>query len=150
NTNALEQCDDANDDETDSCLDTCVYNVCGDGSQLATISDLDDPDGTGPMTAQRGGTNNPIHSTNDVDDNEVCDDLPQDCAEIVEAGASDFGCDPVHLHCMPGATAATPDVTEIQVEPCDDGNTANTDACVRSDTNDDGTFECVVARCGDG
>ena len=35
-------------------------------------------------------------------------------------------------------------------EQCDDGNTFNTDACIRKDTNNDGKLECYNATCGDG
>ncbi len=140
----LEECDDADDDESDSCLSSCEYNVCGDNAQLTNpwgLADLNDPDGTGPMTAQRGGMNNPIH-----DDNTVCN-VPT--AGIVVAGAG-FPCDPPFIHEMDGAPMSTVNYEEIQEEACDDGNTANTDGCVRSDTNDDGTFECILPECGDG
>src|SRR5690606_34883067 len=62
NPNALEECDDANSVETDSCLSSCEYNVCADGVVLEKHSEpYDDPDGTGPMTASRGGYNNEYH-----------------------------------------------------------------------------------------
>jgi cysteine-rich repeat protein len=121
NPNPKEQCDDANDDNTDLCTTACKYNACGDTFLLDGVTGYksepyDDPDGTGPMTPSRGG----------FDDNGAM--VPYwDVGMPTEIRPSDFAADS---------------------EECE--NPSPTGACVSSDFDGDGINECRNAKCGDG
>ncbi len=122
-----EACDDANLNENDACLSTCVLASCGDGvvwSDEETCDDgnLDDDDGC-PSTCQ-------IASCGDgfvYQGIEQCDDGNDDDTD---------GC----LNtCVPASCGDG--VVQVGVDACDDGNDDDTDGCLTS---------CVLASCGDG
>jgi hypothetical protein len=115
--NAIEDCDDAHDDETDSCRNSCTYNVCGDGAPLLRVTEpYDDPDLGGPLTAARGGTNHYYHCYS---------------AEDVEACLH-----PPELEQLP--------LSALELEQCDDGDLMDDKACVEADFDQDGWLECSL------
>jgi cysteine-rich repeat protein len=157
--NGPEECDDGNFDNTDGCIDTCVYNVCGDGFQRISVEDCDDGnlndndackndctdnvcgDGveeTGVEECDDGNGTNTDACTNACNDN-VCGD------GIVHSGVED--CDDMNGNpndaCKNDCSAniCGDGVLETGVEECDDGNLTNGDGC---------TDACIIAFCGDG
>jgi cysteine-rich repeat protein len=125
--NGMEQCDDANMDNTDNCLSTCVFASCGDGFVHAGVETCDD-----------GNTSN----------TDACLDtcLPATCGDgFVYAGME--ACDDGNMDntdaCLDTCSLAScgDGFLYAGVEACDDGNMDNTDACPST---------CAVATCGDG
>ncbi len=158
--NMGESCDDGNADDTDACLSSCDYAICGDGVVWRN-HELCDP---GPMSADAGGECNanctvPTCGNGMLEGIERCDDgnrdeedacsnrcLPAVCGD----GLRQRGVEP----CDDGNSSNEDECTEgcrLAVcgdgfvwkdhEPCDDGNTVETDACLSG---------CIAARCGDG
>ncbi len=122
---AGEECDDGNDDNTDTCLDTCVLASCGDGH-------------VGPGEGCDDG--------NDVDDDACtnacalasCGDGVLQPPELCDDGNLENG-DACLATCVP-ASCGDGHVQQ-GVEPCDDANPDDGDACLS---------DCVLASCGDG
>ena len=118
-----EDCDDANADATDACVD-CVAAACGDGHVWAGQEDCDDAnaDATDACVDCVAATCGDGHVWAGQED---CDDA--------NADATDACVDCVAATCGDGHVWAGE-------EDCDDANADATDACV----------DCVVATCGDG
>ncbi|MEZ4453025.1 MAG: fibrinogen-like YCDxxxxGGGW domain-containing protein [Nannocystaceae bacterium] len=119
-----EECDDANDDNTDNCVAGCLNAICGDGF-------------VGP-----GET---CDDANDVDD----DECGNDCAlascgdgKIQPGEECDDGNDVDGDACLNTCTAAVcgDGVVQDGVEACDDGNASEADAC---------TSLCAPPACDD-
>ncbi|MCA9634475.1 MAG: DUF4215 domain-containing protein, partial [Myxococcales bacterium] len=94
-----EECDDANQDDTDACLTSCLVATCGDGVVQAGVEDCDDAGESAACnddcTASACGDGKVNQSAGEVCDgdveNGVCDDT---CAGVV--CADDYGdCDDV-------------------------------------------------------
>ncbi|NOY90365.1 MAG: DUF4215 domain-containing protein, partial [Deltaproteobacteria bacterium] len=120
-----EQCDDANGDNTDACLSTCVNATCGDGFIQAGVELCDDAN---------------------MDNTDACAACaPATCGDgFVQAGVE--ACDDANADntdaCVGCAAATCGDgFVQAGVEQCDDGNASDADAC---------TNACQNARCGDG
>jgi cysteine-rich repeat protein len=123
-----EGCDDADDDETDYCLSTCVAATCGDGVVHLGFEECDDA-GANSDTAPDGcRADCSLHRCGDtvVDSDEGCDD---------GNSANNDNCPTT---CEP-ATCGDGFVY-TGVEACDDANASNSDFCAG----------CSVAFCGDG
>ncbi len=160
-----EACDDANVDNTDSCLSNCESAVCGDGYVLAGFEQCDDGNASDEDSCIAGcydATCGDGHLYAGVED---CDDG--------NFSAGD-GCDP---DCKVEMNVVECGDGELEgAEQCDDGNDDNTDSCLDTcvpyscgdgwqhavfeecdDANPDDTDECVnkdgacvLASCGDG
>ncbi len=153
-----EQCDDGNALDDDACVDACKVARCGDDHVWAGVEQCD----PGP-TLQAAGCN--VDCTTSVcgdnkvniNDGEQCDDGNSDdtdaCVSCVIARCGDGFLESGVETCDPGIDPATCNfdcttsschdgkVNPAAGEQCDDGNTADTDACVGN---------CVIAYCGDG
>ncbi|MBK6684692.1 MAG: choice-of-anchor D domain-containing protein [Deltaproteobacteria bacterium] len=125
---AGEQCDDADADNTDLCLDTCYQASCGDNFVRTNVEQCDDgntvPGDGCNQSCIIEGCGNGI-----PEPGEECDDGPANSDTNPNACRTDCR-DP---YCRDGV--------QDQGEACDDGNLSNTDACVGN---------CVAAVCGDG
>ncbi|HEX5038384.1 MAG TPA: choice-of-anchor Q domain-containing protein [bacterium] len=128
-----EDCDDGNSSNTDACLNTCDAASCGDGFLRTGVEACDDG--------------------NSVDD-DACSNSCQNAAcgdEIVQAGED---CDDggESIGCDDDCTAAACGdgvLNEASGEDCDDGNTADGDAC-RSDCTVSGPGTTGGATTGGG
>jgi MYXO-CTERM domain-containing protein len=125
--NPFETCDDANDDDTDACISTCVDASCGDGFVWLDMEECDD---------------------GNADDTDACPTtcVPASCGDgFVRDGVED--CDDGNADdtdaCTSTCVAAACGDGFVQegVEDCDDGDDDDTDEC---------TSTCVAAACGDG
>jgi cysteine-rich repeat protein len=119
-----EACDDGNDDNTDTCLDTCVSASCGDGfvgpgeaCDDGNMVDDDECSNACALTSCGDGIKQP---------DEACDDGNQ-----VDTDACLSTC--VAASCGDGFVGPG--------EACDDGNPDDTDTCLST---------CEAASCGDG
>lgn len=125
---AGEQCDDADADNTDLCLDTCYQASCGDGFARAGNEQCDDgntvPGDGCNQTCVIEGCGNGI-----PEPGEQCDDGAANSDTLPNACRTD--CRTAYCH----------DGVLDQGEVCDDGNLNNTDGCVGA---------CVAAACRDG
>ena len=124
---ALEACDDGNDDDTDDCTSTCEVASCGDGFVQAGVEACDDAN---------------------ADDTDACLSTCEaaSCGDgFVQAGVET--CDDANAddtdECLSTCESASCGDGFVQagVETCDDGDLDNTNDCL--DT-------CVPASCGDG
>lgn len=118
----LEQCDDGNSDDTDSCTNACRWNICGDGIPYLAATD--------PGHPRFGEAGSGLEQCDDAngDDTDSCINA---CRwNVCGDGAvyTTFS-DPAH----PAGAAG--------LEQCDDANLDDTDACVSG---------CQTAACGDG
>jgi cysteine-rich repeat protein len=122
----VEDCDDANQDNTDACLTTCKAASCGDGYIQAGVEVCDD---------------------GNQDNTDACPGscMPATCGDsFVQAGVEQ--CDDGNASntdaCLASCLLATCGDTYVRagVEDCDDGNASNTDACLTT---------CKAAACGD-
>jgi len=110
-----EECDDANDEDTDACTNTCKLAACGDGIIQAGVEECDD-----------GNTKD--------DDACLSDCSPAACGDgIVQAGVEecDDGDDVETDACLSTCAKARCGDGEIfeGVEGCDDGNDDEMDGC---------------------
>lgn len=148
-----EECDDANADDTDGCLSSCVLARCGDGVLFAASEDCDDgnqEDADGCSARCRKETS---CGDGEISGNEDCDDggrepgdgCSEECALEPDPVTCGNGlldenevCDDGNLNsddtCLPGCTWSTcgDGVVRDGVESCDDGNADNGDGCTRS------------------
>jgi cysteine-rich repeat protein len=152
-----ELCDDGNGEDGDSCTGECVWNVCGDGIPLLTVTDVrpkldyaGDPvvafveecDDGEPSASCTG-------SLDDFDGNTAFACKTVACGDGIVSPAAGETCDPEDDG--DGGTAELCDNTCVSedcgngvtegFEDCDDGNTVNTDGC---------TNNCFYPSCGDG
>ena len=114
-TNGPEACDDGNASNTDTCLNTCVQAVCGDGFVHAGVEQCDD------ANADNG-------------DGCVANCQLARCGDgFVQTGAEqcDDANDCNNDACLNNCAAATcgDGFVEIGVEICDDGNRVDNDVC---------------------
>jgi len=155
-----EDCDDANSDDTDACLSTCVAATCGDGFVWAGHEDCDDgnsDDTDACLTtcvAATCGDGFVWAGHEDCDDgNQVDTDgcsnactLPRCGDGVVQQGEE---CDDgtANSDSLPNACrtncrrAHCGDGVVDTAEGCDDGNQVDTDDC---------TNACRLSTCGDG
>jgi cysteine-rich repeat protein len=122
-----EECDDANDANTDDCNNSCLVARCGDGVVQDGVEACDDG--------------------NQVDGDDTCTNActAPACGDgVLQVGlgeACDDGNDSDDDACSSTcALTRCGDGVQQPGEGCDDGNEIDTDACVR----------CQAARCGDG
>jgi len=132
-----------------ACLASCVFNVCGDGFALTDEESIDET-----------GTDSEL---------EECDDANPDNADPCVDTCKWNTCGDGFQYTKPytdvegndGAYPGDADGNEdannpFPLEPCDDGNTSNTDSCVRTETTfGDGedevsAYTCSFNHCGDG
>jgi cysteine-rich repeat protein len=120
-----EECDDGNDDNSDTCLSTCVLASCGDGyvgpgEGCDDGNMLDDDACTSMCTLASCGDGITQAS-------EECDDGDVDNSDSCLSTCTNASCGDGFIH--------------DGFEDCDDANPSNADDCLDS---------CVVASCGDG
>ncbi|MCA9656806.1 MAG: DUF4215 domain-containing protein, partial [Myxococcales bacterium] len=153
----VEECDDANDVNTDDCLDTCVAATCGDSYVHEGVEQCDDgnDDNTDTCTNEcisamcgdgemQAGEECDDANDDDTDActsmclNAVCGDgyILQDVEQCDDAGESAT----CNADCTPAACGDMI-VNAAAGEECDDGNEVDTDEC---------TTMCLNAACGDG
>jgi len=142
-----EECDDANGNNGDTCLDTCVSATCGDGFVHTGVEQCDD-----------GNTNNndlcPNTCANAVcGDGIVCsapscntgsDFLPEECDDANSNNNDPCLNDCRIAICSEGILCSDPACTSGPgggIEECDDLNNNNQDPCLNN---------CANAICGDG
>ena len=123
---AGEECDDANDVDSDACLNNCKAATCGDGVVHARVEacddgNTDDGDGCSALCASESCGDGVVQA------NEECDD-----ANMVDTDACTATCK--NAKCGDGSV-------QMGVEECDDANMVETDACLAT---------CKAASCGDG
>ncbi len=169
-TNGPEECDDANTDNNDGCLDTCVANTCGDGYIHTNVEECDDGntvDGDG-CTSQ---CTLPVCGDGIVQAGEACDDGNDDntdgCLDTCQTATCGDGYVQAGVEeCDDGNQSNTDDClntcelpscgdgyVQAGVEECDDGNSSNEDSCLNtceSATCGDGYIEAGVETCDDG
>ncbi|MEZ4448055.1 MAG: DUF4215 domain-containing protein [Nannocystaceae bacterium] len=119
----FEECDDANDVETDACTSACKAAVCGDGFVHAGVEACDD-----------GNADDSDSCTNACEFATCGDGIVQPQSEECDDGndANDDGC----LNACIAAKCGD-GVLRTGVEECDDGNTNDDDGC---------SDECVLDR----
>ncbi|MBL7685007.1 MAG: DUF4215 domain-containing protein, partial [Deltaproteobacteria bacterium] len=125
-----EECDDANPEDTDACLNTCQNATCGDGFVWSGHEVCDD----GPLNGQPFHCNASCSGvTQSVCGNGVLEQSDEECddSNTINGDGCDSQC--VIEQCGNGKTQFG--------EECDDGNPEETDACLT---------ECLNATCGDG
>mgnify|MGYP000878638079 FL=1 len=155
-----EECDDANQDDTDACTSQCKNATCGDGFIQAGVEECDDAN-----TVNGDGCNesckaeNPTACGNGItEDAEECDDGDPDDTDACTSECKDAICGDGLVwagmeECDDANQVDTDDCSNMCKAPmcgdgivagsemCDDGNTDDTDAC---------TSLCQPATCGDG
>ncbi len=156
NVDPDEECDDANQDETDACTNLCKNAVCGDGivgpGEACDDGNQTDDDECTNACASANCGDGKLQVGEECDDGNpddtdaclsVC--LNAKCGDLaVQAGVED--CDDGNADdtdaCIAGCKAASCGDLLVQagVEDCDDGNADDTDACVMG---------CKTAKCGD-
>jgi cysteine-rich repeat protein len=134
----MEDCDDGNAVDTDSCLASCSFNECGDGAQYTTLTDrLND---------------NQLETCDDGDASATCTEFckPVRCGDGIVSVEAGENCDPeadpwqdddgegCGADCLVDTCG---NETVDMYEECDDGNDIDEDEC---------TNRCFEARCGDG
>ncbi|KIG17044.1 Microbial collagenase, secreted [Enhygromyxa salina] len=152
-----EQCDDGNQDNTDTCVQGCVQASCGDGfvgpGETCDDGNQDNADACSNAcvpTTCGDGVVQPPEQCDDANTDDT-DDCLSTCAQascgdgFVHAGVE--ACDDANADdtdaCLSDCVAAScgDGFVHAGVEPCDDGNADDTDACLS---------DCVAASCGDG
>lgn len=140
-----EACDDANTVDEDACRNNCQVNVCGDTVRnldmaSATFEECDDGlgvNGNGTSTCTSTCSLNECGDGYELLATEACDDGAANGNGITNCTAT------CALNvCGDNYQFVGPDA-QMPIEPCDDGNTVNTDACVTV------AGECKLAVCGD-
>jgi cysteine-rich repeat protein len=123
----FEQCDDANQSNTDACLNSCVAASCGDGFTEGGVEQCDDANGDNTDACLNSCAAATCGDGFTYAGFEACDDANGDNTDA----------------CLDSCAAAScgDGFTEAGVEQCDDANQANTDACLNT---------CAAASCGDG
>jgi cysteine-rich repeat protein len=121
-----EQCDDANQIETDDCLSTCKSSSCGDGYVRAGMEECDDgnlmnSDDCLPTCTVAKCGDGAVHAGT-----EMCDDGNQ-----IDTDACKNNCSPPS--CGDG-------IVSFGLEDCDGGGSATADC----------NENCTLAKCGDG
>jgi cysteine-rich repeat protein len=127
NVDPGEECDDANDDNQDACLDDCTNATCGDGylqDGVEGCDDGNDDDGDECTNACELAACGDAIVHEGV---EQCDDGNQSNTDACTNACEDAACGDGFV--------------QADVEQCDDGNQSNTDEC---------TNTCEEAACGDG
>jgi cysteine-rich repeat protein len=131
---AAEECDDANTDDTDGCVDQCKQAGCGDGHQWKDVEDCE--------------------TTTDTKDCDADDCLIPVCGDGYRNDAAGEDCDDGNTllfdDCVQCQQAICGDgFVRLGEEECDDGNNSNGDHCP-DDPNPPTAGTCERARCGDG
>lgn len=152
----IEECDDGNQDDTDSCSSLCIRSFCGDGTKQLG-EECDD----GNLFNEDGCTNGcrlPRCGDGVLQEGEECDDANATSTDgcvscelavcgdgVVWAGqeACDDGNDADTDGCLPSCQQARcgDGLVHEGVEECDDGNAVNIDGCLST---------CLLPSCGDG
>mgnify|MGYP002783521475 CR=1 FL=1 len=120
-----EDCDDANQDDTDACTNACTNAACGDGFVQVGVEECDDAN-QDDADACTNACKNAACGDGVVGPGEMCDDGNQDDADA---------CTNI---CAPASCGDS--IVQIGVEECDDGNMEDTDDCLNT---------CKSATCGD-
>ena len=123
----VEDCDDGNDIDTDSCRSNCLPARCGDGVVQENVEACDDGNQDDADACKTDCTEAVCGDGIVQTGVETCDDGNQDDTDACRN-------DCTNARCGDG-------VVQTGVEGCDDGNIDETDACKN---------DCTVARCGDG
>lgn len=110
-----EQCDDANNSNTDTCLNSCILATCGDGYIQNGIEACDDNNTNDNDGCQSDCTLSPTCGNGIIEEGEQCDD------------ANDSNTDA----CLNSCVLATCGDGYVQngIEACDDSNTNDNDGC---------------------
>jgi len=135
NPNPLEECDDANKSNNDSCLNTCVWNSCHDGWLYEVETDPNNPNEL--EQCDDGNTSN----------SDACVDecVPAACGDA-HTWIGHEQCDDGNSNNADGCSnqCELPNCGNGFVDPgeeCDDGNDNDNDSCLST---------CQWNRCGDG
>jgi cysteine-rich repeat protein len=178
-----EECDDGNsegaDDNTDSCLSTCQWNVCGDGAvyvhktdngntaAIEQCDDANDVESDRCLASCKYNVCGDNVKLADVDSEPYLDpdfNGPMTASRCIDTDLVDCGIGPdaddwyelpwalVGSGDFPAATFGTGgfDPSYVMVEECDDGNNVDTDSCRKTSTGSGGVFQCLYNVCGDG
>ena len=130
-TDPPEQCDDANSDEDDACLNSCRTATCGDRRVWVAVEDCDDGN-----LVNGDGCSRECTTETDLCGNRVQDALEEcDDGNLVNGDGCSDACKREPPPELCGNGTRDPD------EACDDGDRANDDACLNG---------CSFAACGDG
>ena len=134
----FEQCDDGNMSQTDSCLNDCQYNVCGDGEVWAGREDCDEGMFDTDLTDACGSQD--LYDCSFVDND--CD-YPHDGDNPDPEPRTNKAGDGEHIAFCTNANCGDGTVQTGLGEECDPGDT---------DNNADGecTPSCTMNTCGDG
>jgi cysteine-rich repeat protein len=122
-----ESCDDANDNDSDACRNSCVSATCGDGVVQSDVEQCDD-----------GNADNGDACLSSCVVASCGDGFTQTGVESCDDG-NNSDTDACLNTCV--SAACGDGFTQEGVEQCDDANQSNTDACLNS---------CVSSVCGDG
>jgi cysteine-rich repeat protein len=160
-----EECDDGgatgNNDNTDSCLDNCTWNKCGDGAWYRTENNIGNPNNVEECDDANTDQTDECLSTcvyNDCGDASLFSTVKGAYSDPDGAGPMTPAPGPAMAAYLASRTPVVvasgdnrPDnIKNKVVEACDDGNTVNTDACLAKNLSGNAELECVVAACGDG
>jgi cysteine-rich repeat protein len=138
NGNDLEQCDDGNSSNTDTCTNMCMDADCGDG-YVQGDEECDDGDETNTNGCSNKCTL-PACGDGILQENEGCEVAAN--GDILTHGQTN----PAGVTCDTATCTASTCGTNAEVnanagEECDDGDDLDTNGC---------TTRCRYARCGDG
>jgi cysteine-rich repeat protein len=156
-----EECDDNNTNDSDSCLNTCHWNTCGDGARYMAVTDPDNDnaieqcdDGNGLnrdhclSSCVWNSCGDGAHYSEYPNEAEECEDEGREgitCDVDTEIGCINAGANPMDECINPfvrdGFDPSPAEGPFVAPELCDDGNGEDGDSC---------TGECVWNVCGDG
>ncbi len=143
----IEECDDGNASNADSCLNDCTASVCGDGILCTDASCTSGPNG-GPETCDDGNFSAGDSCTNQCAEAACGDGFACTAAGCTSGpGGGPEACDDGNTNnndaCMDDCKAAEcgDGFVRFGAEDCDDGNQSNSDSCLN---------DCFFASCGDG
>jgi cysteine-rich repeat protein len=158
--NPGEECDDANVNNTDSCLSTCVWNSCGDGAVYVAVTNnsntnaleqCDDANDDNTDLCTTACNYNACGDTFLLADyeSEPYEDPDGTGPMTASRGSFDDGLGAIIDFWNEGLpTEIRPTDFEEDSEECE--NPSPTGGCVSSDFDFDGIAECHIAMCGDG
>jgi cysteine-rich repeat protein len=134
NTNGVEECDDGDEVDTNTCTNACTDAVCGDGivSTGEACDDENDVDGDGCNSCAGADCGNGV-----VDPGEECDDGNEANGDACITTCVWNSCGDGFAYLAAGVDPANPNTAE----ECDDGNGVQQDDCLNT---------CVDNVCGDG
>jgi cysteine-rich repeat protein len=135
--NALEECDDGNQDNQDDCTNQCNLNVCGDGIEQLTGARIEECD-PAVNFGETAACNLDCTDT-ECGDNKINNVAGEQCDDGTGMNADDRDCTATCVNNVCGDTLVN--AMGSRQEDCDDGNTDNADNCPNT---------CQAKFCGNG